>query len=396
MSEPPSVSGNGLQGSEVFEFLRQLVTVDPSPERIQRIAQSSRSDVDWSELQRSAEFHGVLPLVARNLIEHGTQLPTGVEQSFRSAYESNLQKNLRFSAELGRIVKQSADQQLRVVPFKGPQLAESVYGDLGSRSFSDLDLLIFSGDLGAAKATLAELGYRPSEELSPAVERLLLRTGYERSFDCAAGKNLVELQWAALPYFYAVDLDLDQLLARAGSSIVGCYEISSLSPEDLLLMLCLHAAKHLWTRLIWIADIAQTMRTQSIDYGQVADRGRALGIGRILGISYWLAKHVLQAEPPDAAQHLMGADSRVPVLGAEFAERIAHGATYDFESTKYFRQILSLRERRRDRWRYVWRLVWTPSSADVAAVRLPEALFPLLRIVRIGRLARKLVLRADG
>jgi hypothetical protein len=83
----------------------------------------------------------------------------------------------------------------------------------------------------------------------------------------------------------------------------------------------------------------------------------------------------------------------VPALGAEFAERLARGATYDFESTEYFRLILKLRERRVDRFRYLWRLATTPGVGDVAAVRLPEALFPLYRVVRIGRLMRKAVFR---
>jgi len=102
-------------------------------------------------------------------------------------------------------------------------------------------------------------------------------------------------------------------------------------------------------------------------------------------------KNVLQAELPKSAEEMIAADRRVPVLGCEFAERLARGAAYDFESTEYFRLILKLRERRGDRWRYLWRLVWTPGAGDVATVRLPEALFPLYRIVRIGRLMRKLI-----
>ena len=50
---------------------------------------------------------------------------------------------------------------------------------------------------------------------------------------------------------------------------------------------------------------------------------------------------------------MIAADPQVPVLGGEFAERLARGAVYDFESTEYFRLILKLRERRGDRWRYL-------------------------------------------
>jgi len=218
------------------------------------------------------------------------------------------------------------------------------------------------------------------------------------------GPNLVELQWALLPHFYAVDLHSDDLrsddlrvedlLARAGRTAVGGCKVPCLSPEDSLLVLCLHAAQHLWTRLIWLADIAETLRSQSqtrtIDYSLVFSRARAMGIVRILGISLWLAKNVLRAELPKGAEETIAADPRVPALGSKFAERLARGAAYDFESTEYFRLILELRERRGDRWRYLWRLVWTPGTGDVAAVRLPEALFPLYRVVRLLRLTRKL------
>jgi len=257
-----------------------------------------------------------------------------------------------------------------------------------------------AADFERAKQALAEIGYRPAADLTPAVERLWLRNGYERAFDSAAGKNLVELQWALLPHFYGVDLHSDdlrveELMARAGRTVAGGCEMPCLAPEDSLLVLCLHAGKHLWMRLIWLSDIAETLRSQSpaqpIDYSLVVGRARALGIIRILGVSFWLVKNVLRAKLPQAAEEMIAADPRVPALGAEFAARLLRGASYDFESTEYFRLILKLRERRGDRWRYLWRLVWTPGVGDVAAVQLPEALFPLYRIVRIGRLMRRLI-----
>ena len=397
---PPSVSSPRLQTQGEFELLCALAGGELSPERRERIANWNLSALDWSEVLRLAEYHGVLPLAARNLIEVARGLPPEVERSLRSAYETNLRRSLWFAAELTRIMQHFERRQVRAVPYKGPVLAQSLYRDLGLRSFSDLDFLISPADFERAKQTLAEIGYRPSGEHNPAVEspaleRFWLRTGYERSFDGAAGKNLVELQWALLPHFYAVDLRVEDLLARAGTAVVGEREVLCLSPEDSLLALCLHAAKHLWTRLIWLSDIAETLRsysgTRTIDYELVFSRARALGIARILGVSFWLVKNVLQTEIPQPAEEIIAADPRVPALGSEFAERLARGATYNFESTEYFRLILKLRERRGDRLRYLWRLVWTPGAGDIVVARLPEALFPLYRIVRIGRLMWKLV-----
>ena len=366
-----------------------------APERIERIASWNLAVLDWSEVLRLAEHHGVLPLAARTLIEHARGLPAEVERTLRSAYQANLRSSLWFAAELARIMQHFERRQLRAIPYKGAVLAQSLYGDLGLRSFSDLDFLISSADFERAKQALAEIGYRPAADLSPAVERLWLRTGYERAFDSAAGKNLVEVQWALLPYFYGVDLGVEDLMARDGRTVVGGCEVPCLAPEDSLLVLCLHAAKHLWTRLIWLSDIAETLRTQSqaqpIDYSLALAQARVLGIVRILGVSFWLVKNVLRVELPQPAEEMIAADPRVPALGAEFAARLVRGASYDFESTEYFRLILKLRERRGDRWRYLWRLVWTPGVGDIAAVQLPEALFPLYRIVRIGRLMRKLL-----
>ncbi len=375
-----------------FDLLCALAGADPSSERIQLIANWNLSEVDWSQFFRLAEHHGVLPLAACNLTEHARFLPAEIDRSLRSAYEEKLRRSLWFSAELARIMQHFERNQLRAVPYKGPVLAQLLYRDLGLRGFSDLDFLISPTDFEHAKLALAEIGYRPGKDISPSVERLWLRTGYERSFDGAAGKYLVELQWALLPRFYGVDLRIEDLLARAGRIVVGQCELPCLSPEDSLLVLCLHAAKHLWTRLIWLSDIAETLRTQAIDYPLAFSRARALGIARILGISFWLVKNVLHSELPNPAAEMVASDPLVPALGSEFAGRLARGAGYDFESTEYFRLILKLRERRGDRWRYLWRLVWTPNVGDIAAVRLPEALFPLYRIVRIGRLIRKSIL----
>ena len=376
--------------SKEFDLLCACSGVELSPERIDRVANCGESELDWDELLRRAEHHGVAPLLARNLLAHGRGVPANIEQSLRSGFEGTARRNLWFASELVRILQHFGVKKIHAVPYKGPLLAESVYGDLALRTFSDLDFLIAPGDLQRAKQALAELGYEPSVSLAPITERIVLQTGYELAFGSAAGKNLVELQWGLLPHFYAVDLRADDLLARSGRAVLGGREVPSLSPDDLLLVLCLHAAKHLWMRLIWICDIAETMRSRTLDYDVVFARARELGIARILGVSFWLVRNVLGSAIPRPAEDLVGADPEIGILGKEFAGRLARGATYDFESTEYFRLILGLRERRADRFRYLWRLVWTPGPGEAAAIELPRPLSPIYRVVRIIRLLRKL------
>lgn len=403
---PPISSTRPQTGSDnEFELLCNLAAANLSPERRYRIANWNLSGFDWTKFISQAEHHGVLPLAARNLVEIDSaaptpRLPKEAARELQSAYDANLRRNLWFASEMLRILQQLESKLLQAIPYKGPVLAQSAYRDLALRRFSDLDFLISSADFNRAKKALAEIGYDPSTDLTPEIERFWLRKGNECMFDGPAGKNLVELQWAILPHFYAVgsandprrnDLAVENLIARSSRTIVAEREVPCLSAEDSLLVLCLHAAKHLWTRLIWLTDIAETLRSEApaIDHTQVLARARMLGIVRILGVSFWLVKNLLREEIPTWAEETIACDPSVPTLGQEFADRLASSATYNFESTEYFRLILKLRERQADRAKYLWRLLSTPGQGDLAAVKLPESMFPLYRVVRLARLLKR-------
>jgi len=386
---PPTLGG---PASREFDLLCSSACVNVPPERATRIVTIIEDGIDWKEFLRLAEHHGVLPLAARNLTS-APGVPIEIAQLLQQAFDTNVRRNLWFATELARIVEHFEQKKIKAVPYKGPTLAQSAYGDIALRNFSDLDFLIAPSDLARAKTALGQLGYHPSNTLSPAVERFWLRKGYERSFDGPAGKYLLELQWRLLPYFYAVDLRTENLLRRSRRTSAGGPEVPCLSPEDTLLVLCVHAAKHLWIRLIWVCDIAETVRTQPIDYTLALSRANSLGITHFVLVSLWLANRLLRCGIPEELEQAIATGPAVPALGEEFAARLARAATYDFESTEYFRWILRLRERGSDRCRYLWRLVLTPGVGDIASVRLPEALFPLYRGVRLARLIRKLILR---
>jgi hypothetical protein len=147
--------------SKEFNLLCACSGVDVVPQRRARIADATGGEPDWDELLRLAEHHGVLPLVARSLRRYGRNLPPEVERSLQQADAENVRRSLWFAGELARILEHFETKQLKSIPYKGPVLAESVYGDLALRQFSDLDLPISPTDFEAARQALTELDYQP-------------------------------------------------------------------------------------------------------------------------------------------------------------------------------------------------------------------------------------------
>ena len=342
---------------------------------------------DWPQTWELAEYHNVIPLVCRSLFDFAELLPAPVLAGFRRRYEENARNNLRFVAELTRILECLENSGVAVVPFKGPVLAEAIYGDLGLRSFSDLDVLVQVEDVSQAKATLVRLGYLPSSPFSEAEERAYRKSGYEYVFDSPAGANLLEIQWRIVPRFYAIDFDLGSLFERASKIIFAGRAVRTLSPEDLLLVLAVHAAKHAWGRLIWLRDIAGLVHDHQFDQEKVERQAEELGVERILAVSLLLANRLLETNLPARWHTTWAADREINALCQRLEQRLLNAEEYNTESLEYFRLMMSIRERPLDRWKFLSRLALTPSTSEWSLVKLPAPLFPLYRVIRVFRVA---------
>ena len=349
------------------------------------------ASIDWPQALRLAEQHGVMPLLYQALRDLPDLVPHTILEELRVRYEHNARKNLRFTAELIRILDCLESHDIAAIPFKGPVLAEAVYGDLALREFSDLDILVRPTDFLRAKDALRDLGFAPTSERSAAEERACLESGYERAFDGPAGRNLLEIQWGILPRFYAVDFNLDGFFARASHANMGGRTVKTLCPEDLLLVLCVHAAKHAWIRLCWLRDIAAVAQSQPLRWDRVLKEARKLGMERILGVSLLLADRLLGAGVPDPAPEKWRDDRGIEPLWDRIAPHLLNSEVYSTESLNYFRLMFRLRERASDRLRFALRLILTPGVGEWSVVRLPAALFPLYRVIRLFRLAGRVL-----
>jgi hypothetical protein len=346
-------------------------------------------EAKWEAILHLAEEHGTSSLLYQNLSRLGGGVPASVLASLRKHYEENVYKSLFLARELIRILDSLDALGVDAVPYKGVVLSEVYYGDMALRQPGDIDVFVRMRDVTRVRSAVRELGYTERLPIPQEAEEDYIASGYEYSFDSSAGRGVLEVQWALLPRFYAVDFDMHGLFERAVDVTVGGRRVKTPSPEDLLLVLSVHAAKHVWGRLMWLCDIGQILKRENLNWDWVQSRARRFGIERILSVTLLLANRLLWMKIPSAIEPAILADRIAQAFAGEVATNMAQGVSYDVRQGSYFRLMMRLRERRADRLRFLARLTLTPGPGEWDAVSLPKILFPLYRGVRLARLAAR-------
>ncbi|NJO19181.1 MAG: nucleotidyltransferase family protein [Spirulinaceae cyanobacterium RM2_2_10] len=156
-----------------------------------------RSPLDSHKLFTLANRHGVAPLLYWQLRDSETvasELPEWRSQ-LEAQFQASLRRNFLLSSALVKLLDALRQQAIAAITFKGPALAAQLYGNLGLRQVSDIDILVAPADLAAAQAVLAMLGYEPLEPLTAPQAELRQRTNYERAWlQPQRGVN-VDLHW---------------------------------------------------------------------------------------------------------------------------------------------------------------------------------------------------------
>lgn len=346
--------------------------------------------LDWARLVRVAEWHGVRPLVAAHIrTAGGADAAWPGLATLEAAAVANAHRNAALAAELVRLIDRLEVAGVRALPYKGPVLASAVYGNLALREFFDLDVLVRRGEVPVAVAVLRAAGYEPQLRLTPAQEATLLDSRYEQVLIRSDGRVVVELQWRVVPSYFSFDLEHDRLWQRPEWVPMAGRRIPTLRAEDLLLVLCVHGTKHHWERLLWVLDVAELLRARpDLDWEEVTETARRLRVERMLGLGLRLARDLLGASCPEGAHRLV-TDPALDGLVRETRERMLTRSARSCGLAWSARYHLRAREQLRDRIRYCARLAVSTTPGDWASVRLPDALFPVYYLVRLGRVVLK-------
>jgi hypothetical protein len=341
---------------------------------------------DWAVLREAAVRHAVLPLVYIRLKEAAGDLVPAEEMArFREFYAANARRNLRLAQKMLRALAILSGRGIEAVPLKGPVLASESYGDLSLRQMIDVDILVRRQDFGRVYGSLEQAGYLPEFPLSG--KRLSWQMRGVKHLAFSDRDDVLEIHWSLSESFFSFSYDGEECWPRLRTARLLEREVRAFSPEDELLILCIHGAKHCWARLGWIVDVARFLKSRSaLDWSVIAERAEGTGARRIVALGLRLAEEVGGAVLVPEAEKLSRPDVVARSLSDYVKDRLPSYVEEPglWESATFF---LRSRERLRDRLFFILNRTFTPQRGDFTGIDLPAFLYPFYYVVRPFRLA---------
>ena len=348
-------------------------------------------NIDWQMLLKLGEQHCVRPLLFRSLKSVcWDAVPQTIQLELTLINKTNVQKNLLFTRELLQLLGLFEKNSIPIAAFKGPVLAEFVYGNISFREFSDLDVIIQGADLRKSEDILTARGYQPD----------FADRDYRTAFVSYQGQYAfrhsntgisIDLHWRLSSKGAAFPTQLAEIWPRIEHVTIANRTVPTLAPVDLALFLAAHGTKEGWRSLLWVCDFAELLRKyQHIDWLAVFDRAQRSHYSRPFLLAIELASTLLDAPAPPELVNQARTNSAVRALAEEARLRMLR--TVQEGELREFLNGLNTHSRLRHRLWPLATLLTTRTVGDYRGMPLPKSLWGIYYLTRPFRLAIKLVM----
>lgn len=301
------------------ELLLCCCRVAPRPDVSVRLEELLQQPVNWRRLLERSGWHRIRPLTNAHLRTLESPLvPEFVLQELGDQANELAEQNLRLSKTLDEVTALFEDAGIRLLVFKGPSLTRDAYGKLNLRECGDLDFLLRRDDFERAADLVESQGFIGRWDRSVG-SRQVFASEFERR------DIKLDLHWDLAPRWLNYRVDFDKLWESGLPFAVGSTSVRKLCPENLLIVLCIHGAKHYWERLRWICDIAELINSGRItDWELLEAEAARTNTRRSVNLGLWLASDLLQTRLPVEAQQMLEQTPVVKRLGAHVRLWLGH------------------------------------------------------------------------
>jgi putative nucleotidyltransferase-like protein len=375
-----------------IELLLCCARSKPSPDIIERICFLVSKGIDWDYFLRSASRHRVLPLACRSLENVcPKEIPEYVLNRLKGYYRANVARNLAFSGKLLKLLGMLEAEGIFAVPFKGPVLAEYLYGDPALRQFTDLDILVFRYDAVRTLNFLVSIGYEPEIKLDEDQYTVFVNSNKGIPLSSKIDRVSVDLHWDLCGGYVFRDLGLDFFKHRLKTATLSGRKINHFSPEDLLLYLCLHGTMEHWGMLDRICCVAQLISSRpDLNWEGVTTMARVIRCERILFLGLFMAKDLFGISLPANIRNNLKADPVIQSLSKKVYRGLFIGRkelSKDKINRKFSYLHIQVRERLSEKIRYALYLATSPTTEEWRRVHMPGPLSHFYYVFRPVRLA---------
>ena len=251
----------------------------------------------WNELWTLLKADGGVPFLARRLHQTGIRAPAPINEQMRTHLLRQAARNLTGQKQIFDAIRATGRPALLL---KGADIANRVYGNLGLRPMGDIDVLVRQEDVPLFVRHFVELGY----SCTPAFHEQLfeLRSHRDLVFHPPAPHGMrIELHWRLTHEDEDEDCGIDkegiwQRALQADKTVGNAYVMS---PEDLLVYLCVHLKHHAFdTSLTQLWDLAELLSASSMqfDWPTVWRRAQEWQATASLNIALYLLSRTLGVE----------------------------------------------------------------------------------------------------
>lgn len=284
-----------------FYCLVLAATATPGTELVKRY-RSLGDEAVWEFAEREG---------AASIIGEKLRAVLGEEQTPRrwlDAVEATKQRVALYMEQLDRAADALAKEGIPLVALKNSGIARGLHTSLASTPMGDVDVLVSPKDFRRAHDILERLGFE-FDDRSPFsvsdIEDAETHGGSEYRVALRDGSTLwFELQWRPVAgRWIRPDQEpaADELLARSVSMPGSSARL--LEPEDNLLQVCLHTAKHSYVRAPGFrlhTDVDRIVHYCEIDWDSFCDRVERTGLRTAVYLSLVIPKQLLGSEIPDS------------------------------------------------------------------------------------------------
>ena len=256
---------------------------------------------NWENLFEASTWHGIKPLVYLRLkpLFGKATIPSSIQNDLRDAYIHSVRKNILILHHAGKLLKTLKAHGIDVIGLKGIFLVENIYENIAIRSFGDIDIMVRKEDIKSTINVLQGFGFSMQTYFDVQDENIDIKH-VPPMFN--ADGLIVEIHWTLLEENEPFTIDAQGLWDRAVPANIASVDTLALSPEDLILHLCMHLTyqHRLKLGLRGLYDIAEVLRhfEGQLDWTKLVGISKTWGSERVTWLSLMLTQDLLEAQIP--------------------------------------------------------------------------------------------------